>query len=84
MDPNRGNVLKTFGPNDMLVLCSLRYCLQRYTYIVPSFISWLKDNWDSLDRQTQMKIHDEVKQEISFGNPSDEWSEILEWKVKDE
>ena len=73
--------MNNWGSNDMLVKCSFRYCLNRKSYIVKSFIEWMKDNWESFLPLTKELIQKEIKESFHEGICEPEWANVLEWKV---
>ena len=55
------NTDKAWGPYDLVVVCSFRYCLGRQTYIVSEYVEWLASVWPMLKDVTKKIIRGELE-----------------------
>ena len=77
-----------WGRDQLMVLCALRYCLGRSSYIVADCIEFLKAHFDAFDSDIQDLVKKEVEEFLEENThvsvlDRNEWKAFLEY-VKNE
>lgn len=80
------DTLQPYGRGQLMVICAVRYCLGRRTYIVSDCAEWLVPLWPSLEANTRAVIQRDVEEAFhraqswqgSLGDPCDveQWMQV--------
>lgn len=72
-----------FIVDDLMLICSFRYCLGRKTYVVRNCVDHLKKHWNKLNRIDKTLIQKEIKEcdNLGFSCDIQDWNELLRLSV---
>lgn len=54
----------TWGVDDGMAVCAVRYCLGRRTYVVSECCDWLRSNWSQFSERGRIAIRKEIEHAI--------------------
>ena len=54
----------TWGVDDSMAVCAVRYCLGRRTYVVAECCNWLRANWAQFSERGRIAIRQEIERAI--------------------